>query len=72
MKTTMKKLSVVLVTFLLFAGSFTVKAQETDTELECNMKYTQFRGVFTGGHYDKAYEPWLWTFENCPKLSINI
>ena len=72
MKTTMKKLSVVLVTFLLFAGSFTTKAQETDAEMECNLKYTQFRGVFTGGHYDKAYEPWLWTFENCPKLSINI
>ncbi len=72
MKTTMKKLSLVLVTFLLFAGSFTTKAQETDAEMECNLKYTQFRGVFTGGHYDKAYEPWLWTFENCPKLSINI
>jgi len=72
MKTTMKRLSVVLAAFFLFAGSVSLKAQETDAEMECNLKYTQYRGVFTGGHYDKAHEPWLWTFENCPKLSINI
>ncbi len=71
MKTTMKKLSTVLVAFLLFAGSATLKAQDEGNQ-ECNLKYTEFRGMFKGGHYDKAYEPWLWTFENCPKLSINI
>jgi len=69
----MRKISIALIALLLFAGSAAVKAQgEGEGDQECNLKYTQFRGVFTGGHYDKAYEPWLWTFENCPKMSINI
>lgn len=54
--------------FLLF--SFTeAKAQSKE---ECNLKYNMFLPDYKSKNYDRAYENWLWTFENCPDLSIGI
>ncbi len=70
------KLSVIFVSFFLIAGSLNAKAQNSqeysNQEQECNIKYNLFRADFKSKNYDKAYDAWLWTFENCPKLSINI
>ncbi len=62
--------SVVLISFMLLAGSIQVKAQ--DKAQECQIKYGLFRADFKSKNYDKAYDNWLWTFDNCPDLSINI
>ena len=68
------KFSTLLVSFFLLAGNLTTEAQDSyvDTDQECNIKYNLFRADFKSKNYEKAFEPWLWTFENCPKLSINI
>jgi len=72
MKTlTMKRFSVALLVLFLFSGSLLINAQE-DTSQECNIKYNLFRADFKSKKYDVAYENWLWTFDNCPTLSINI
>jgi tetratricopeptide (TPR) repeat protein len=72
MKTlTMQKFSVVLLMFFLLTGSFLTKAQE-NTKQECNIKYNLIRTDFKSKKYDNAYDSWLWTFENCPDLSVNI
>ncbi len=71
MKTlTMKRLSTVMIVFFLLSGSLMINAQE-DTNQECNIKYNLFRADFKSKKYDNAYENWLWTFENCPTLSVN-
>jgi len=68
-----EKLSVIL-SLILFVGSFALKAQNSSEKesQECNIKYNLFRADFKSKNYEKAYDSWLWTFENCPKLSINI
>ncbi len=72
MKTlTKQKFSVVAIVFFLFAGSFLTRAQE-DKKQECNIKYNLFRADYKSKNYDNAYDSWLWTFENCPDLSVNI
>ena len=70
----MKKFSVIALTFFLFAGSFLTKAQETadSKKQECQIKYSLFRADFKSKKYESAYDSWLWTFENCPDLSVNI
>jgi tetratricopeptide (TPR) repeat protein len=55
---------------LLVSSSIISKAQ--DKSQDCNIKYNLFRADFKSKNYDKAYESWLWTFDNCPELSINI
>jgi len=70
----MQKFSVIAIAFLLLAGSFVTYAQETqdNAKQECNIKYNLFRADFKSKKYDNAYDSWLWTFENCPDLSVNI
>jgi tetratricopeptide (TPR) repeat protein len=60
-----------MIVFLLLSGSLMTSAQE-DTNQECNIKYNLFRADFKSKKYDNAYDNWLWTFENCPTLSVNI
>jgi len=72
MKTTMKKFTAVLTMLLLFAGSVIVSAQDEEVSEACALSYSNFRSSFKAKNYDAAYEPWLATFENCPKMSINI
>lgn len=67
----LKRFSVVLVVLFLLSSSFVVTAQE-DKGQECNIKYNLFRADFKSKKYDIAYQDWLWTFENCPTLSVNI
>lgn len=56
--------------FFLLSGSLMISAQE-DTNQECNIKYNLFRADFKSKKYDNAYDNWLWTFKNCPSLSVN-
>ena len=62
--------SVVLISFMLLAGNASMKAQ--DKAQDCQIKYGLFRADFKSKNYDKAYDNWRWTFDNCPDLSINI
>lgn len=39
---------------------------------ECIVKYNLFKGDYSAGKYDTAYENWLWTMDNCPTLTVNI
>lgn len=68
------KLTLLVISFTLIAGNIAIQAQDSaqNNDQECNIKYNLFRTDFKGKNYDKAYDAWLWTFENCPKLSINI
>lgn len=66
---TAKLLLVFAITFTLsVAGIF---AQESKDQ-ECNLKYSTWRAEVKNKNYEGAYEPWLWTFNHCPELSINI
>ncbi len=51
---------------------FAEKAKAQEENQECTLRYSEFRSLYSGKKYAEAYEPWLWTFENCPTLSINI
>lgn len=66
----MKQFSHLTLVLLLFFSSTTIFAQEVSEE--CTVKYNLFRGDFKTNNYDMAYDNWLWTFENCPTLSVNI
>ncbi|MDP2089168.1 MAG: hypothetical protein Q8J84_07165 [Flavobacteriaceae bacterium] len=66
----MKQFSHLTLVLILFFSSTTIFAQEASEE--CTVKYSLFRGDFNTNNYDLAYDNWLWTFENCPTLSINI
>jgi len=57
--------------FLFLTNNSFVNAQENKDQ-ECNIKYNLFRVDAKNKNYDLAYDNWLWTFENCPTLSINI
>lgn len=71
MKTLTMKGIFTSLTFLFLTQSIIVNAQE-NKEQECNIKYNLFRVDAKNKNYDLAYDNWLWTFENCPDLSINI
>ncbi len=62
---------IVLLTVSLFVGNLNLNAQGNQEE-KCNIEYNLFRVDFKSKNYDKAFDSWLWTFENCPTLSINI
>lgn len=62
---------VVLITFSLLVGGLNLYAQG-DQDEKCNIEYNIFRSDFKSKNYEKAYKSWLWTYENCPTLSINI
>ena len=63
----------VLTLALFFMATMAVKAQADQAkEQKCQIEYNKFRVDAKSKNYAAAYEPWLWTFENCPDLSINI
>lgn len=56
---------------LFFIVSAPVVFSQADNE-ECIVKYNLFKGDYSAGKYDVAYENWLWTMDNCPTLTVNI
>jgi len=62
---------IVLLALSLFVGNMNLYAQGNQEE-KCNIEYNLFRVDFKSKNYDKAFDSWLWTYENCPTLSINI
>ncbi|MDP3352232.1 MAG: hypothetical protein Q8S44_00640 [Flavobacteriaceae bacterium] len=66
----MKQFSHLTLVLILFLSSMAVFSQEVSEE--CTVKYNLFRGDFKTNNYDMAYDNWIWTFENCPTLSVNI
>ena len=66
----MKQFSHLTLVLILFLSSSSVFSQEVSEE--CTVKYNLFRGDFKTNNYDMAYDNWIWTFENCPTLSVNI
>ncbi len=65
----LKKFTSTLVLLVLFLG-LNLSAQDKQTE--CNVKYNQFKPDVVNKNYELAYENWLWVFDNCPDLTINI
>jgi tetratricopeptide (TPR) repeat protein len=67
----MKQMRQILAVLLLFIVSApAVFSQAADQE--CIVKYNLFKGDYSAGKYDVAYENWLWTMDHCPKLTVNI
>lgn len=56
---------------LFFIVSAPVVFSQADNQ-ECIVKYNLFKGDYSAGKYDVAYENWLWTMDNCPTLTVNI
>jgi tetratricopeptide (TPR) repeat protein len=56
---------------LFFIVSAPVVFSQAENE-ECIIKYNLFKGDYSAGKYDVAYENWLWTMDNCPTLTVNI
>ncbi|MDO9594490.1 MAG: hypothetical protein Q7J19_05820 [Lutibacter sp.] len=56
---------------LFFIVSAPVVFSQADNE-ECIVKYNLFKGDYSAGKYDVAYENWLWTMDHCPTLTVNI
>ena len=76
---TTKKLTTTLLMLLFVTTSLTVKAQEENNldgdqaaKQECSIKYTLFSADYKSKNYEQAFENWLWTFENCPSLSLGV
>lgn len=55
---------------LFFIVSAPVVFSQADQE--CIVKYNLFKGDYSAGKYDVAYENWLWTMDHCPALTVNI
>lgn len=55
---------------LLFIVSAPAVFSQADQE--CIVKYNLFKGDYSAGKYDMAYENWLWTMDHCPTLTVNI
>ena len=60
-----------IIAFIFVTNGFVAFAQN-EKDQECNLKYSTWRSDVKSKNYEAAYEPWLWTFNNCPELSINI
>ncbi|MBK5210519.1 MAG: hypothetical protein JJE44_13605 [Flavobacteriaceae bacterium] len=56
---------------LFFIVSAPVVFSQAENE-ECIVKYNLFKGDYSAGKYDIAYENWLWTMDHCPALTVNI
>ena len=65
----MKRVKQILA-LLIFMVSAPVVFSQADEE--CIVKYNLFKGDYSAGKYDVAYENWLWTMDNCPTLTVNI
>ena len=57
---------IILFLWIVSHGAF---AQD---QREVNLKYNLFKGDFMAKNYERAFENWLWCFENAPKLTVNI
>lgn len=57
---------------LFFIVSAPVVFSQAENNEECIVKYNLFKGDYSAGKYDVAYENWLWTMDNCPTLTVNI
>ncbi len=66
----MKQMRQILAVLLFIVSAPTVFSQAADQE--CIVKYNLFKGDYSAGKYDAAYENWLWTMDNCPTLTVNI
>ena len=54
--------------------SFNVFAQSKFglNEQECKENLSMFREYYKQKNYTDAYNPWMWSFKNCPESSQNI
>ncbi len=59
-----------ILALLFFIVSAPVVFSQADEE--CVIKYNLFKGDYSAGKYDVAYENWLWTMDHCPTLTVNI
>lgn len=59
----------ILVVLLFIVSAPAVFSQ---ADQECIVKYNLFKGDYSAGKYDMAYENWLWTMDHCPTLTVNI
>lgn len=59
-----------ILALLFFIVSAPIVFSQADEE--CIVKYNLFKGDYSAGKYDVAYENWLWTMDNCPTLTVNI
>ena len=64
----MRQILAVLLLFIVSAPAVFSQAADQD----CIVKYNLFKGDYSAGKYDAAYENWLWTMDNCPTLTVNI
>lgn len=65
----MKQLRQILAVLLFIVSAPAVFSQ---ADQECIVKYNLFKGDYSAGKYDMAYENWLWTMDHCPTLTVNI
>ena len=61
----------ILFFLLIFQDAF---SQNNTSEIsqDCQKNLVEFAKYTKEKNYDKAYQPWLWTFENCPDFSVHI
>jgi tetratricopeptide (TPR) repeat protein len=64
----MRQILAVLLLFIVSAPAVFSQGANQD----CIVKYNLFKGDYSAGKYDVAYENWLWTMDNCPTLTVNI
>ncbi|MBK5207945.1 MAG: hypothetical protein JJE44_00390 [Flavobacteriaceae bacterium] len=65
----MKQMRQILAVLLFIVSAPAVFSQ---ADQECIVKYNLFKGDYSAGKYDMAYENWLWTMDHCPTLTVNI
>ncbi len=65
------QLVLLLTSLLIFEKAFSQDKYGESPDL-CKEKLSEFFEYAKTKDYQYAYEPWLWTFENCPKASKNI
>ncbi|MHB1146244.1 MAG: tetratricopeptide repeat protein [Lutibacter sp.] len=66
----MKQMRQILAVLFFIVSAPVVFSQTADEE--CIVKYNLFKGDYSAGKYDVAYENWLWTMDHCPTLTVNI
>lgn len=71
MKKHSQNLVFILICLLSFEGAFSQNKYGENPE-DCKVKLSEFFEYAKNKDYQYAYDPWLWTFENCPESSKNI
>lgn len=62
---------ILIMSLLIFEKAFSQDKYGENPEL-CKEKLSEFFEYAKTKDYEYAYQPWLWSFENCPKASKNI